>query len=47
MNRLEVNWELTQGADGRKHLNMHWNPASQVQTHLQPEGKSRKAPGHH
>jgi hypothetical protein len=24
MNRLQVNWELTQGSDGRKHLNMDW-----------------------
>lgn len=47
MNRLRLNWELTQGADGRQHLNMHWNPPSQRPTPIQLEGKSGKAQGHH
>jgi len=46
MSRLQVNWQLAQGPDGRKHLNMHWNPASQRQSPTQPEGKSGKAQGH-
>jgi hypothetical protein len=37
MDCLKVSWELIQGADGKKHLNMYWNVA-QTQTPIRPEG---------
>lgn len=47
MNRLKVTWELIQGADGKKYLNMHWNSGSQTHSAVVPQGKLGEADGHH
>lgn len=47
MKRLKVTWELIQAADGKKHLNMHWNSKSQSHNAVVPQGKLAEADGHH
>ena len=44
MNRLNGTWELIQGGDGRKHVNMHCNSA-QPPTPILPEDERGKVQG--